>query len=332
MSLNVVKLNIGGTKFTTTEETLLSEKDTFFSGLIQFEKNSNSNKEELFIDRNPQYFLIILNHLRGHNVYSQIKSLSYYEKELLAEDVTFYNVVSMFKYFPLLDLANKPKRKVLVSDSSHLYIYDLLGKRIVHAMKNEYVKFIEKLGEHCDCCLTCSSSEFKLWDLKLGTLMAQQGVGQNINEIQLLETNNENQFYILINTSQLWFLDIKDCSFNHVKFQINDFENLYNLKENSCLVVSSSQFLVKTLDKVEKYSLALHNRSRDVYSYESSLILSNTNGLSKEVSWDALSSIRLFKLGLTIFMLGIKSFQGTYEYYYSLDVNNLMDYMLLPLK
>ncbi|KAL9642655.1 hypothetical protein ABK040_009734 [Willaertia magna] len=316
MSERIVTLNIGGTKFITTADTLLSEYDTFFSDLILFlEKNNynfnRNNNNELFVDRNPSYFHVILNHLRGYNVYSEIQTLNYYEKQKLAQDVTFYNIESMFKYFPLLSLAETPNRKIVAFDGhNRLFIYDLNSKRIVHVMENESVAFIEKLGEHCDYCLTFSAGEIKLWDLRFGTLITQQCVGQDINEIQLLETNNENQFYILLNGCQLWFVNLEDCSINcSIKeFKMNDFGNLTNLKENSFLVISSFEFLVKKADNVERYSAV--KRKQRYLTILSTYI--NNNGFTKNLHYDE-GHFELQKVGLTLVVSNK----------YSLDVNRL---------
>ncbi|KAL9648283.1 hypothetical protein ABK040_001700 [Willaertia magna] len=75
----IVTLNIGGTKFQTTSQTLTNNSPHFFSNLIDdrfssFENttvttnnNTNSDTEikEYFIDRDPTHFRYILNYLRN---------------------------------------------------------------------------------------------------------------------------------------------------------------------------------------------------------------------------------------------------------------------------
>jgi hypothetical protein len=65
-----IKLNVGGTIFTTTVETLTAEKDTFFAAMVSdnFRKEVDSDDGTYFIDRNPQFFPIILDHLRGYAI------------------------------------------------------------------------------------------------------------------------------------------------------------------------------------------------------------------------------------------------------------------------
>jgi WD40 repeat protein len=100
-----VKLNIGGTVFTTSIETLCSKnnstKDNLFS--VMFNGNFNmtpDENDEYFIDRDAKYFPIVLKHLRGYDVSETIQSLDDLERKQLAEDVDFYQISSMFHFFP----------------------------------------------------------------------------------------------------------------------------------------------------------------------------------------------------------------------------------------
>lgn len=61
-----VKLNIGGTVFMTTLETLTREKDNFFSAMFSEQFNTQPDEDgEHFIDRNPTMFPYILDYLRN---------------------------------------------------------------------------------------------------------------------------------------------------------------------------------------------------------------------------------------------------------------------------
>jgi hypothetical protein len=55
----------------TSVDTLTHEKDTFFStlfsGNFKTDFKNESSRDEYFIDRDPTYFGLILNHLRGSN-------------------------------------------------------------------------------------------------------------------------------------------------------------------------------------------------------------------------------------------------------------------------
>ncbi|RCN25806.1 K+ channel tetramerization domain protein [Ancylostoma caninum] len=61
---NIVVLNVGGERFTTTKETLMSNlcrENTYFANL-------DDSKGEIFIDRDPKVFMFILNYLRDGKV------------------------------------------------------------------------------------------------------------------------------------------------------------------------------------------------------------------------------------------------------------------------
>jgi len=67
---SVVKLNVGGTIFQTTQGTLLSDQNSMLAKMFSTEKNGRipaiqDDSGAYFIDRCPKYFGIILNFLRG---------------------------------------------------------------------------------------------------------------------------------------------------------------------------------------------------------------------------------------------------------------------------
>jgi WD40 repeat protein len=100
---HLVSLNVGGERFLTTLESLTKDKNSFFAGMFDVESGILPNsEEEYFIDRNPTHFQLILDHLRGYNVRQQIDSLTDIEKQLLEDDVDFYNIQSMFFLLPRL--------------------------------------------------------------------------------------------------------------------------------------------------------------------------------------------------------------------------------------
>lgn len=72
-TVNKVELNIGGTKFTTTKDTLIQNskyfKSLFEVGLLDldyFDENGNQIKE-IFIDQSPENFKDILDYMRNKN-------------------------------------------------------------------------------------------------------------------------------------------------------------------------------------------------------------------------------------------------------------------------
>jgi hypothetical protein len=61
---NKIKLNVGGKIFTTTLNTLTTEKNTFFNSMFSEQFKPQPDEDgEFFIDRNPEYFHLILDYL-----------------------------------------------------------------------------------------------------------------------------------------------------------------------------------------------------------------------------------------------------------------------------
>jgi len=61
---NKVKLNVGGKPFSTTKDTLLKYKGSYFEYMLTSSHPQFDEDGEFFIDRHPKYFGLILNYLR----------------------------------------------------------------------------------------------------------------------------------------------------------------------------------------------------------------------------------------------------------------------------
>eukprot|EP01006_Ploeotia_vitrea_P051219 TRINITY_DN67533_c3_g4_i1.p1 TRINITY_DN67533_c3_g4~~TRINITY_DN67533_c3_g4_i1.p1 ORF type:complete len:312 (-),score=31.70 TRINITY_DN67533_c3_g4_i1:383-1318(-) len=113
-SSSLIRLNVGGTVFTTTKSTLMSSPDSFFSSMVSsgvWEPDAKTG--EFFIDRDPQFFKEILNYLRqgklDGNLYGLLtvtasssspqinpsSGLSSAEQELLLEQIDFLQIDSL---------------------------------------------------------------------------------------------------------------------------------------------------------------------------------------------------------------------------------------------
>ncbi|KAJ8263939.1 hypothetical protein GJAV_G00143290 [Gymnothorax javanicus] len=90
-----VRLNVGGTVFLTTRQTLLKEQTSFLYRLCQ-QQDLHSDTDETgayVIDRDPTYFGPILNYLRhGKLVYN--KELA---EEGVLEEAEFYNITPLIR-------------------------------------------------------------------------------------------------------------------------------------------------------------------------------------------------------------------------------------------
>ncbi|XP_064635000.1 BTB/POZ domain-containing protein KCTD5-like [Lineus longissimus] len=91
-----VKLNVGGTLFSTTRTTLCRDPKSFLYRLCQEDPDLNSDKDEngaYLIDRDPTYFGPVLNYLR-HGKLVINKDLA---EEGVLEESEFYNITDLIK-------------------------------------------------------------------------------------------------------------------------------------------------------------------------------------------------------------------------------------------
>jgi len=91
-----VKLNVGGTNFMTTKTTLCKDHKSFLYRLCQEETDLSSVKDEsgaFLIDRDPTYFVPVLNYLR-HGKLVLDKTMS---EEGVLEEAEFYNITDLIK-------------------------------------------------------------------------------------------------------------------------------------------------------------------------------------------------------------------------------------------
>jgi hypothetical protein len=90
---SIIDLNIGGTKYKTTRQTLLSHRDTLFSKLITAE--GFDLKEEVFIDRPSRFFPLILDYLREGKI--DYVKMGKYQLNLLHDEVQYYGITELDK-------------------------------------------------------------------------------------------------------------------------------------------------------------------------------------------------------------------------------------------
>jgi hypothetical protein len=97
---DVLRIDVGGSKFTTSKATLMAEKETYFHGLLSSSDKAADEDGEYFIDRNPRFFGIIVDYLRSVAAkvdFPEIKftELSESERLQILSDAEFYQIESL---------------------------------------------------------------------------------------------------------------------------------------------------------------------------------------------------------------------------------------------
>lgn len=129
-----VKLDVGGVKFQTTKETLLTAKNSLFEAILNDPDFANLNSsQELFFDRSPDYFVHILNYLRTGTInYTQFKKA---QKKLLLEEAKYYQILPIVEY-----LEERMKDIELVSfefKGPYIYKGQVAGTNLLEDVKND---------------------------------------------------------------------------------------------------------------------------------------------------------------------------------------------------
>lgn len=84
----IVNLNVGGKRFSTSRQTLSWIPDTFFTALLSGRISSQRDENgAIFIDRDPKLFGIILNYLRNKDI-----DLKHCDIKALRHEAEYYNI------------------------------------------------------------------------------------------------------------------------------------------------------------------------------------------------------------------------------------------------
>ncbi|KAL3874699.1 hypothetical protein ACJMK2_037674 [Sinanodonta woodiana] len=99
----IVNLNVGGTRFSTSRETLTWVADSFFTSLLSGRISSLKDENNaIFIDRDPKQFSVILNYLRTKDV--DLRDVNIHS---LKHEAEFYGITPLVRRLALcLDLDN----------------------------------------------------------------------------------------------------------------------------------------------------------------------------------------------------------------------------------
>lgn len=163
--------NHGGTKFTTTRDTLCNEKNSYFSGLFsEYGQWETDEDGEYFIDRDGKLFHIILNHLRGMDMSELIKGLSKVKLIHLKSDVQYYIIHSLYDTLELAESEVEVFDKfVSASWDQTIKIWDVTTGQCLQSLTGhtDYVWCLLTVSE--DILVSGSEDQtIKIWDVKTG--------------------------------------------------------------------------------------------------------------------------------------------------------------------
>ncbi|XP_023805240.1 BTB/POZ domain-containing protein KCTD5 isoform X3 [Oryzias latipes] len=131
-----VRLNVGGTVFLTTRQTLLKEQTSFLYRLCQ-QQDLHSDTDETgayVIDRDPTYFGPILNYLRhGKLVYN--KELA---EEGVLEEAEFYNIAPLIKLI---------KERITERDSKATQVPPKHVYRVLQCQEEELTQMVSTMSD-----------------------------------------------------------------------------------------------------------------------------------------------------------------------------------------
>ncbi|CAH1114439.1 unnamed protein product [Psylliodes chrysocephalus] len=101
---DILHLNVGGKRFTTSRQTLSLIPDTFFTALLSGRISSlKDEKGAIFIDRDPKFFSVILNYLRTREI-----DLQGIDIHTLRHEAEYYNVAPLVKRLLLCEELTQP--------------------------------------------------------------------------------------------------------------------------------------------------------------------------------------------------------------------------------
>lgn len=94
---DIINLNVGGQRFSTSRQTLTQVQDTFFTGLLSGRiQTSRDEQGAIFIDRDPDLFRLILSYLRNRSL--AFEDVNFKE---LRHEAEFYGIAPLVKKLSL---------------------------------------------------------------------------------------------------------------------------------------------------------------------------------------------------------------------------------------
>ncbi|XP_056152994.1 BTB/POZ domain-containing protein KCTD5 isoform X1 [Lampris incognitus] len=132
-----IRLNVGGTYFLTTRQTLCRDPKSFLYRLSQADPELDSDKDETgayLIDRDPTYFGPVLNYLR-HGKLVLNRDLA---EEGVLEEAEFYNITSLIKL--IKDKIRERDSKTSQAPVKHVY-------RVLQCQEEELTQMVSTMSD-----------------------------------------------------------------------------------------------------------------------------------------------------------------------------------------
>ncbi|XP_020916448.1 BTB/POZ domain-containing protein KCTD5 [Exaiptasia diaphana] len=136
---NWVKLNVGGTCFLTTKQTLCRHPNSFLSRLCAEDPDLPSDKDEsdaYMIDRDPRYFAPILNYLRHGKL---IIDRDLHDEGVL-EEAEFYSIEPLVKIIKQKIQDREDRQKIPLLAKKHVY-------RVLQCHEDELTQMVSTMSD-----------------------------------------------------------------------------------------------------------------------------------------------------------------------------------------
>ncbi|KAK9892287.1 hypothetical protein WA026_019094 [Henosepilachna vigintioctopunctata] len=136
-SADILHLNVGGKKFSTSRQTLTSIPDTFFTALLSGRISSlRDEKGCIFIDRDPKIFSLILNYLRTREI-----DLNGVNLRIVRHEAEYYNIAPLVKRLILCE-------ELTESTCGDILFYGYLPPPSIPVQDNSKINYVEVTEVH----------------------------------------------------------------------------------------------------------------------------------------------------------------------------------------
>ncbi|KAH7646127.1 hypothetical protein HUG17_1665 [Dermatophagoides farinae] len=198
--LEIINLNVGGKRFTTSKSTLCSVSDTFFTAMLMGGiPTSRDDSGAIFIDRDPDLFAIILNYLRTNKLHN----VNEHNFDSLMDEAKFFSITPLVKKLELRENMMSAQtcggnilfESLLKSNQSSEVKQMIPFDRGLAVVFNHFIKFYffsDNNGWKCVFDFEYNSDEIELVDFVLESSSVRQFLIAIYSKEIILWKNGEN--------------------------------------------------------------------------------------------------------------------------------------------